>query len=79
MPKAEVTEPTRLIALPTSNDSRFANVLHIPRVGAVGIFEDAPGVKTLEDYVRKHVGLTECLWADEAMKPEWRGLNVQQA
>jgi ribonuclease P/MRP protein subunit POP3 len=76
-PKTKVSEPTRLIALATSNDARFANALHIPRVGAIGIYEGAPGAKALEDYVRKYVGLTECLWVDEAMKPEWRGLNVQ--
>ena len=78
-PKTKVSEPTRLIALATSNDTRFANALHIPRVGAIGIYEGAPGAKALENYVRKHVGLTECLWVDEAMKPEWRHLNVQQA
>ncbi|KAF2624819.1 hypothetical protein BU25DRAFT_398594 [Macroventuria anomochaeta] len=73
------SEPTRLVALPTSNDARFAAAVHIPRVGAVGIYEGAPSAKALEEYVRKHVGLTECLWVDEALKPEWRGLNVQQA
>lgn len=78
-PKADVAEPTRLIPLPTSSDARFANALHIPRVGAIGVYEGAPGAKVLEDYVRKHVGLTECVWVDEAVKPEWRGLNVQQA
>jgi ribonuclease P/MRP protein subunit POP3 len=78
-PKAMASESTRLIALPTSNDARFANALHIPRVGAIGIYEGAPGAKALEEYVRKHVGLTECPWVDEAMRPEWRGLNVQQA
>ncbi|KAF1925635.1 uncharacterized protein M421DRAFT_102971 [Didymella exigua CBS 183.55] len=78
-PTTKVSEPTRLVALSTSNDARFANALHIPRVGAIGIYEDSPGAKAVEEYVRKHVGLTECLWVDEATKPEWRGLNVQQA
>lgn len=77
-PGSNAPEPTRLITLPTSHDSRFASALHIPRVGAIGIFEDAPGAKALEEYVRQHVGLTECLWVDEALKPEWRGLNVKQ-
>jgi ribonuclease P/MRP protein subunit POP3 len=78
-PNANMAEPTRLIALATSNDVRFANALHIPRVGAIGIYEGAPGAKALEEYMREHVGLTECLWVGEAMRPEWRGLNVQQA
>ena len=78
-PKSKPLESARLVALPTSNDARFASALHIPRVGAIGIFEGAPGAKALEDYVRRHVGLTECAWMDEAIVPEWRGLNVQQA
>lgn len=72
------SEPTRLITLPTSNDARFANALHIPRVSAIGIYQGAPGAKAVEEYVRKHVGLTECPWVDEAVKPEWKGLNVLQ-
>ena len=73
------SQPTRLIALSTTNDARFARALHIPRVGAIGIYEGALGAKALEEYVRKYVGLTECSWVDEAIKPEWRGLNVVQA
>jgi ribonuclease P/MRP protein subunit POP3 len=71
-------EPTRLVCLATSNDARLASALHIPRVGAIGILEGAPGAKALEEYVRKHVGSTECAWVDEALRSEWRGLNVQQ-
>ena len=67
---------TRLVALPTSTDARLAANLHIPRVGAIGIYEGAPGAKALEDYVQQHVGLTECPWVDEAMRAEWKGLNV---
>jgi ribonuclease P/MRP protein subunit POP3 len=78
-PESKSSEPTRLIVLPTVNDARFASTLHIPRVGAIGIHEGAPGAKALEDYVRQHVGLTECLWVKEALTPEWRGLNVVQA
>lgn len=70
-------EPTRLVCLATSNDARLASALHIPRVGAIGILEGAPGANALEEYARKHVGLTECAWVDEALKSEWRGLNVQ--
>ncbi|KAI4605705.1 hypothetical protein J4E80_010488 [Alternaria sp. BMP 0032] len=36
----------------------------------------APGAKTLELYVREHIGLTECKWVGEAMSVEWKGLNV---
>ncbi|KAJ4363591.1 RNase P and RNase MRP subunit [Neocucurbitaria cava] len=68
---------TRLIPLPTSTDARLASKLHIPRVGALGIFEDAPGAEALEAFVREKVGRTECAWIDEAMKAEWRGVNVK--
>lgn len=76
--KTQPSDFTRLVTLPTSKDNQFSSALHIPRVGAIGIFEGAPGAKALEDYVRKHVGLTECAWVEEALKPDWRGLNVQQ-
>jgi ribonuclease P/MRP protein subunit POP3 len=72
------SEPTRLVCLATSNDARLASALHIPRVGAIGILEGAPGANALEEYARKHVGLTACAWVDEALRSEWRGLNVQQ-
>jgi ribonuclease P/MRP protein subunit POP3 len=69
--------PTRLIPLPTSTDARLASTLHIPRVGALAVFEGAPGAKALEEYVREHVGVTECKWVDEAMKGEWKRLNIK--
>ncbi|CAO2651507.1 Nn.00g040770.m01.CDS01 [Neocucurbitaria sp. VM-36] len=68
---------TRLIPLPTSTDSRLASKLHIPRVGALAIFEDAPGAKALETFVRENIGLVECVWIDEAIKAEWKGVNVK--
>ncbi|KAG9189360.1 ribonuclease P/MRP protein subunit POP3 [Alternaria panax] len=68
---------TRLIPVQTSADHRLASHLHIPRVGALAIYEGAPGAETLETYVREHVGPTECKWIDEAMGAEWKGLNVK--
>jgi ribonuclease P/MRP protein subunit POP3 len=68
---------TRLIPIQTSADARLASSLHIPCVGALAIYEGAPEAKTLEEYVREHIGLTECKWVDEAMSAEWKGLNVK--
>jgi ribonuclease P/MRP protein subunit POP3 len=68
---------TRLIPLATSTDARLASALHIPRVGALAIFANAPGAKALEDFVRAKVGVTECPWIDEAMSAEWKGTNVK--
>jgi ribonuclease P/MRP protein subunit POP3 len=67
---------TRLVPLPTSAEGQLASSLHIPRVGALAIYADAPGAKTLEDYVRKHIGMTECKWIEEALSAEWRGMKV---
>ncbi|KAG9376818.1 hypothetical protein A1F94_012418 [Pyrenophora tritici-repentis] len=60
---------------PASTASRTAN--GIPRAGALAIYQGAPGAKTLEDYVREHIGVTQCPWIDEAMSAEWKGLNVK--
>jgi ribonuclease P/MRP protein subunit POP3 len=68
---------TRLIPLATSTDARIASNLHIPRVGALAIFADAPGAKALEDFVREKIDTTSCLWIDEAMDAKWRGINVK--
>lgn len=71
-------DPTiRLIPLSTSSDGRLASQLHIPRVGALAIFEGAPGARALEQFVSENVDLTECAWVAEALKAEWRGSNVK--
>lgn len=69
--------PTRPIAVPLGYEPRLASVLHIPHVGAIGIMAGAPGARALEDYVREHVGVTECRWIEEAMDAEWKGVNIE--
>jgi ribonuclease P/MRP protein subunit POP3 len=69
--------PTRLIPMPSSTDARLASALHIPRVSALAIIADAPGAKALEAFVRDNVGATACAWIDEAVRAEWRGVNVR--
>ncbi|EUC41232.1 hypothetical protein COCMIDRAFT_40560 [Bipolaris oryzae ATCC 44560] len=76
-PDAPLTA-TRLVPLPTLAESRLASSLHIPRVGALAIYADAPGARVLEDYVREHIGVTECKWVPEALSAEWRGMKVSQ-
>ncbi|KAF2191531.1 hypothetical protein K469DRAFT_623292 [Zopfia rhizophila CBS 207.26] len=75
--RSETREPTRLILLPSSSEGKLASALGIPRVGAIGIMEGAPGADTLVDYVRKRVGGVECKWVEEAMGGEWRGVRVR--
>jgi ribonuclease P/MRP protein subunit POP3 len=76
-PAITTNTPTRLVPLASSSDARLASALHIPRVGALGIYEGAPGAKALEDFVRENIDVTECTWIDEAMRAEWRGLNIK--
>ena len=69
-------EPTRLVTLPSASETRLATALNIPRCGAIGILEDAPGAEPLVSYVREHVGLVECKWVEEGMKAEWKGVKT---
>jgi ribonuclease P/MRP protein subunit POP3 len=69
-------QATRLIPLSTSTDARLASTLHIPRVGALAVFADAPGAKALEAFVRQNVDVTTCAWIDEAADVKWSGVNV---
>jgi ribonuclease P/MRP protein subunit POP3 len=75
---SSLPQATRLIPLATVTDPRLASILHIPRVGALAIFADAPGAQTLEVFVREKVGVTECPWIDEAMAADWKGLNIKR-
>ncbi|KAF2270232.1 hypothetical protein CC78DRAFT_196022 [Lojkania enalia] len=73
---SSLTTPSRLIALPTSAEAKLASALHLPRVGALGILEGAPGAEALLNYVRDTVGDVECPWIEEGLKAEWKGVKV---
>lgn len=68
--------PARLVTLPTSSESRLASTLHIPRMGALGILEGAPGADALAMYVREAVGPVECKWVEEGLKAGWKGVKI---
>ncbi|KAF2634100.1 hypothetical protein P280DRAFT_464155 [Massarina eburnea CBS 473.64] len=68
---------TRLIAVPPPAESLLSTALYIPSISALAILEDAPGANALVQYVREHVGVTECRWIDEAMAAEWKGVVVK--
>jgi ribonuclease P/MRP protein subunit POP3 len=74
--KSPTSGATRLVPLATSTDTRLASTLHIPRVGALAVFAEAPGAKALEAFVRQNVDVTTCPWIDEATDVKWRGVNV---
>lgn len=65
--------------LPSSAETRIATALHLPRVGAIGILEGAPGTESLVSYVKDHVGDVECKWIEEVSRGEWKGVKVVQA
>jgi ribonuclease P/MRP protein subunit POP3 len=74
---AAFSTATRLVPLPVSADTRLASCLGIPRVGAIAVFGGAPGARALEAFVRQKVGFVECKWIDEAIKAEWKDINVK--
>ncbi|PSN73882.1 hypothetical protein BS50DRAFT_566807 [Corynespora cassiicola Philippines] len=78
-PQTAADNPTRLVPLQSSSESRLAEALHIPRVGAIGILADAPGTMGLVDYVRERVGPTQCRWVDEALNGGWGGVKVSSS
>ncbi|KAF2477567.1 uncharacterized protein BDR25DRAFT_330304 [Lindgomyces ingoldianus] len=68
--------PTRLIPLSSASEARLASTLQIPRVGAIGIQEGAPGASALVEMVRGKVGTVKCQWIDQALAAEWRGVKI---
>lgn len=68
--------PTRLVTLQVKAESRLAEALQIPRVGAIGILEGTPGANALIDYVRTNVDPVQCKWIEEGLKAEWKGVKT---
>ncbi|KAF2112645.1 hypothetical protein BDV96DRAFT_648894 [Lophiotrema nucula] len=66
----------KIVCLPTQAEPKLAAALHIPRVGAIGILEGAPGAETLVKYAREKVGELKCPWIEEAMRGEWKGVKI---
>ena len=74
--RSKTAPPTRLVTLPTASEARLASILHLPRVGALGIMAGAPDANGLVDYVRSNFGLVECKWIEESLKAEWKGVKT---
>ncbi len=55
----------RLVSLPKGAVEKLRAALGIPRVGLVGLMEDAPGSVPLVKFVREHVPLVEVPWLQE--------------
>ena len=54
--------PVRLVFLSKDAEERLASSLKIPRVGPIGLLEDAPGSAPLINYVREMVPALEVPW-----------------
>ena len=71
----EISAP-RLIPLDSSAEQKLSRALGIPRVGVIGVLQDAPGAGPLIDYVREHVGAVEVPWVKETIEGRFLGTNI---
>ncbi|OCL12326.1 hypothetical protein AOQ84DRAFT_386208 [Glonium stellatum] len=72
---------TRVVLLSSAAETRLASSLHLPRVGALGIMEGAPGANMLVQYVRDQLGVVEVPWLREGMLNDgvgsgWLGTRI---
>ncbi|KAF4313776.1 rna-processing protein [Botryosphaeria dothidea] len=66
----------RIIPLKPSSEHRLTAALGLPRVGVVGIMEDAPGARPLIDLVRQKVSATYVPWLREVSDGRYLPVNV---
>ncbi|KAL1625160.1 RNase P and RNase MRP subunit [Neofusicoccum ribis] len=66
----------RLVPLKPSSEPKLAAALGVPRVGVIGIMEDAPGAEPLIKYAREKVSATDVPWLREASEGRYLGVNV---
>lgn len=70
------TSATRLVLLTPNAERRLAEVLGLPRVGAVGILEGGQG-DALLDFVKMHVQPVEVPWIREAKAAQYLNLKLE--
>ena len=59
--------PIRLVPLASGADARLAQALGIPRVGMVGLMDNAPNTSQLIQLTRTHVPTVEIPWLKESI------------
>ncbi|KAI9737095.1 MAG: hypothetical protein M1834_000685 [Cirrosporium novae-zelandiae] len=74
---ASSSTPIRLIPLPKAAESRLCSCLELPRVGFLGIFEDAPGAGPLISYIRNRIAEVEVLWLKNAIGGRYKEVNIR--
>ena len=67
---------TLLVPLSIHSEAKLSSALGIPRVGVVGVFEDAPGAEALQEYVRDNVALVDVPWVGEVGDGRWLGTRI---
>lgn len=72
----EISAP-RLISLDNSAERRISRAVGIPRVGVIGVLQDAPGAGPLIDYVREHVRAVEVPWVKEIAEGKFLGTKIE--
>jgi ribonuclease P/MRP protein subunit POP3 len=70
-------QQTRLVLLDPSSERTLAAAMGLPRVGVVGVFDDAPGAGSLLGYVRENVDPVKIPWLEKALSGQWMGTNVE--
>lgn len=59
--------PIRLVPLASGAEARLIKALGIPRVGLVGLLDDAPSASQLIQLTRTHVPAVEIPWLQESI------------
>ncbi|OJD36090.1 rna-processing protein [Diplodia corticola] len=70
------SETALLVPLKPVSESKLATALGLPRVGVIGIMDDAPGVEPLIKYARERVPTTDVPWLREALGGHYLPVNV---
>ncbi|KAL0263148.1 RNase P and RNase MRP subunit [Diplodia seriata] len=70
------SETALLVPLKPASEPKLATALGLPRVGVIGIMDDAPGAEPLIKYARERVSITDVPWLREASEGHYLQVNV---
>ena len=66
----------RLVALPSGAEARLREALDIPRVGLIGISQNAPDAQALFDLVRDNVPVVDIPWMENIKTGEYWSTRI---
>ena len=67
----------RLVTLPKGAETRLGAAIGVPRVGLIGLLEDATPAVELIDFVRLHTPEFEESWLGRGAGKDYRPLNIK--